>query len=73
MDSNLRYVGEEVSARMDEILSFFKPGAKITVLVRRPDHADGSQDFMMTNDLIDDAVAALLRRKHDEAGGRDAG
>jgi len=53
---------DEVGALMNEILTFFKPGAKITVLVRRPEHEDGSQDFLMTSDDIPKAIAALKLR-----------
>ena len=54
--------GEIVADYMDAIKKVFKPGRRITVIVRSPDPA---QDFIMSDDLIDEAVAALLRRKHD--------
>lgn len=54
---------EIAAAHMDAILELFKPGAKITVLVRRPEKPDGSQDFILTNDTIDDAIGALQTRK----------
>lgn len=57
---------EEVSIHMDEILHCFNPGAKITVLVRRPDRPDGSQDFCLSNDDLSDAVAALMIRAKKE-------
>ncbi len=65
MTDKLANVAEAVGDYMDAILAYFKTGRKITVLVRSPEHADGSQDFLMTSDSIDEAVAALLRRKHD--------
>lgn len=57
--------GEAICEHLSEIKTFFKPGAKVTLLVRRPEKPDGSQDFVLTDDLLDEAVAALLRRKHD--------
>lgn len=62
-NAKVQNVGEFVADRMDEILACFKPGAKITVLVRRPEKPDGSQDFVQTNDTIDDAIVALQTRK----------
>ncbi|MER9768993.1 hypothetical protein NKJ09_23345 [Mesorhizobium sp. M0189] len=56
-------ISEQVADHMDAILKFFKPGAKIAVLVRRPEASDGSQDFILTNDTIDDVIAALQQRK----------
>ena len=50
-----------VADKMDEILSCFKPGRKITVLVRTPD--EPTQDFLMTSDDPDQVIAALERRK----------
>lgn len=57
-------VSETVADHMDEILRLFKPGAKITILIRNTQVSDGSRDFVQTNDLIDEAIAALLQRKH---------
>lgn len=57
-------VGDEMADHLDAILRLFKPGAKITVVVRRPDAPDHSQDFIQTNDTLDDAIAALERRKN---------
>ncbi len=60
--SAVQDVSEQVADHMDAILKFFKPGAKITVLVRRPEHADGKQDFVLSNDTIPDAIKALQQR-----------
>lgn len=56
-------VSEIVAEHMDAILACFKPGAKIIVLIRRPEKPDGSQDFILTNDTIDAAITALQTRK----------
>lgn len=57
----LEDVSIEVSGHMDSILECFKPGAKITVLVRQPGFPD--QDFMLTSDSPDEAIALIERRK----------
>lgn len=62
-NAKVQNVSEIVAGHMDEILAYFKPGAKITVLVRRAEKLDGSQDFILTNDTIDGAIAALQTRK----------
>jgi len=66
MSNALNEVGNKIAYHMDEIVALFKPGVKITILVRTPSHPDGSRDLVMTNDLITEAIAAILRRKHDE-------
>jgi hypothetical protein len=50
-----------VSDHMDRIVSQFKPGVKITVLVRTPGFPD--RDFMMTNDEFDELLAMIIRRE----------
>jgi hypothetical protein len=55
----------EISEHLDAIKSLFKPGAKVTLLVRTPSHRDGSRDLLMTDDIIDEAIGAMLRRKHE--------
>ena len=45
---------------MDRILGHFKPGRKITVLVRSPDQP--TADFCMTNDDLA-AVAEMVERR----------
>lgn len=55
-------VSEIAANHMDAILALFKPGAKITVLVRRPEKPDGTQDLVLTNDGIEKAIAALQQR-----------
>lgn len=62
-NQNVQNVSEIVADHMDAILKCFKPGAKIMVLVRRPEHPDGSHDFILTNDTIDEAITALQTRK----------
>lgn len=60
--------GRAIAGHLSEIKGLFVPGTKVTLIVRRPEKPDGSQDFVLTDDLIDEAIAALLRRKHDTRG-----
>jgi len=57
-----------VASRMEQIVSCFKPGVKITVLVRSPDHPEF--DFMMTDDTEGEIIAMVKRR---QAAGADKG
>lgn len=59
MADQLANAAANVGALMNDILTNFKPGAKITVLVRRPGDDEG--DFMLTNDAIPEARKMLDR------------
>lgn len=59
MTERLKIVAENVQDCMDEILSNFKPGALITVLVRRP--GDPEQDFCMTSDDLTEVAIMVTR------------
>jgi hypothetical protein len=59
-DDKLARATEHVSACMDDILTVFKPGSKITVMVRRP--GEPTQDFMLTSDDPLEVRAMLDRR-----------
>lgn len=61
--TSLDDVREAVAGYCDLIRANFKPGAKITVLVRRPEHFDGSQDFVLTDDDLSKAISALIVRR----------
>lgn len=63
MTELLQRAAERVQDSMDDILSNFKAGAKITVLVRFPDRPTG--DFCMTDDDLDEVIAMVKRRKGD--------
>lgn len=58
--AHLLLVQREVAEAMDRILSHFKDGAKITVVVRSPGYPD--RDFMMTNDDTAELVKLIERR-----------
>lgn len=63
MSDLLQRAAERVQDSMDEILANFKPGAKITVLVRTP--GKPTADFCMTSDDLDEVIAMVHRRKGD--------
>ncbi|MBJ6722401.1 hypothetical protein I2750_19565 [Bacillus sp. PR5] len=58
--TEIEMVSKLVADHMDQILSYFKPGKKITVLVRSPDNPDG--DFCLTNDDLTEVTAMIARR-----------
>ena len=58
--TRLDEVKHETARLMDRILKQFKPGNKITVLVRNP--AMETADFMMTDDDPTEVMKMLQRR-----------
>lgn len=62
---DVQRAGEMVADYCDEIKRLFKPPMRLTVLVRMPDYPDGSRDFILTDDQLDLAAAAILRRKKE--------
>lgn len=59
---DIQDVAQIASDHMDEIKSCFKPGAKITLLIRFPDDAAGKYDFMMGDDDPQEAMNLIARR-----------
>lgn len=53
---------EEVSNHLDKIKSYFKPGVKITILVRTEADPEGRRDFMMGDDDPQEAMNMIARR-----------
>lgn len=60
---DVQRAGEMVADLLDEVKKLFKPPMRLTLLVRMPDHPDGSRDFILTDDNLDEASKAILRRK----------
>ena len=58
--ANLAFIQERVADHMDEIHGYFKPGIRVTVIVRTPDFPD--RDFLMTADDIPALIDLLQRR-----------
>jgi len=67
MSFHLEFTERRASGYMDDILALFKPGAKITVVVRNPT-VPGDTDFILTSDDLDEAVKAIHRqqRRHSK-------
>lgn len=57
----LRQLQDDMSYHMDAILRMFKPGAKITVVVRNPGHGDA--DVVIGSDDLDETIGAIQRMK----------
>jgi hypothetical protein len=52
---------------MDDIMKCFKPGMKITVLVRAVGYPDGSRDLLMTDDSLPFVLRAIETRMKAES------
>jgi hypothetical protein len=59
----------EACRALERLAKIPKPGAKLTLLVRRPEAPDGSQDMVITDDDIDAVIRALEIRKSEEVRG----
>jgi hypothetical protein len=57
-------VHAEIAEHCGEISDLFKPGCKVTILVRNPSLKDG--DVLVSDDAIDAVVAALQRLKEKD-------
>lgn len=66
MSALLQAVSQAVAGHMDKIVACFKPGVKITVLVRTPDFPD--RDFCMTDDTYPEIIEMLKRRMIADGG-----
>jgi len=62
----LQRVASEAEWHLGAIERLFRPGAKLTLLVRH-DIPGKDCDFVMTTDALPDAIAALQKR-HDRDG-----
>lgn len=65
--SPLAAVGQAVGECMNEIARHFKRDAKVTVVVRRPGHPQ--QDFIMSDDELDEVIACCRRRNGEPGDG----
>jgi hypothetical protein len=61
MSDKLRDLNDSMAYHMDAILALFKPGAKITVVVRNPMLPDG--DVVIGNNDLDDTIETINRMK----------
>lgn len=65
----LQETQEEVSDHLDAIKGFFKPGAKIMIMVGFPPDPHGAKDFMM-GDLDPQEAANMAVRRMAAARGQ---
>lgn len=54
--------GQEIADRLADIADMFKPGAKLTLLVRHPDYPNGDRDVVITDDSLAAVIDALRIR-----------
>ena len=65
MSEKLDRARDIVGGLLTEAGLVFKPGMRLTFIARRPDKPD--QDFVMTDDDLTEAMAALQRRRDQES------
>jgi hypothetical protein len=61
-EMTLEQTQEEVAEHLDKIRSYFKPGVKVTILVRSTNDPEGRRDFMMGDDDPQEAMNMIARR-----------
>jgi hypothetical protein len=57
-----RELEDGIGPHLDAIKTLFKPGVKITVLVRSMEDPDGLKDFAMGDDDLQEAMNMIARR-----------
>ena len=61
------HIAAEIHEHLDAIAALFKPGAKLTLLVRNDVGSGLDADVVITNDTLPEAIAGLQRRQAAEA------
>lgn len=61
----LKSVHAQIANHCVEVSDLFKPGARVTILVRNPGLGDG--DLVVTDDSFDHAISALEKLKAKDA------
>ncbi len=56
-------VGLQIAAQLAAIAKFFKPDARLTLVVRHPDHPNGELNIVVTEDSLDDVIVAIRQRQ----------
>lgn len=68
MNKKVRFAGEVIETHLLQIEKVFKPGMKLTLVARHPDHPDGSRDMVVSGDDLNLVIAALqIIQKQPEA------
>jgi hypothetical protein len=52
---------EAAGSMLHELSTILRPGAKLTLVCRRPDVPDGSQDILLTDDDVELVIEAARR------------
>lgn len=69
--TRLQKVTEEAAGLLEQIQNLFKPGAKVTLLVRNPD-INGDAGFLLTDDSLDAVLREIRKRMaKGESGGTE--
>lgn len=61
---DLRQVHAEVAEHAGQVADLFKPGARVTILIRNPQLEDG--DIVVSDDSMESVIAAVQRLKEKE-------
>ena len=71
LSESVRFFHSKACQALERLAGLALPGAKMTLLVRRPEAPDGSQDMVVTDDDLESAIAALSIRRAEELAGTD--
>jgi hypothetical protein len=58
-NARIERMRQEASYHLEQIAKLFNPGMKLTLVVRNPEHPDGTQDTLLTDDTVPEVIAAL--------------
>lgn len=65
LSESVRFFHSKACQALERLSGLALPGARMTLLVRRPEKPDGSQDMVITDDDLADVIAALEIRKKE--------
>lgn len=65
--NRLQLLQEQIGVHLDAIRRHFKPGSKVTLVVRQPD-VPGDASVVIGNDDLDAAIAEIELRKLELSG-----
>ncbi len=71
LSESVRFFHAKACQALERLAGLALPGAKLTLLVRRPECHDGSRDMVITDDSLESVIAALEIRRAEELAGAD--
>lgn len=71
LSDSVLFFHHKANQALERLAGLALPGAKLTLLVRRPEALDGSQDIVITDDDLEAVIAALRIRQAEAAAGTD--